>query len=134
MATANAQFAIDTLDLRFHRVEGNDQFVCNLRVGPARDQERENTSLLRTEQFKHVTTARRCCSEMDLGKAAQQRAYKSYRHTHLRYDSLEQRGHLVTFVEKETLIPCCLSQSEGFFEHLFCLLPALETFIGPCHD
>ena len=73
MTTANVQFAIDTLDLRFHRVEGNDQFASDLRVGSARNQETQDTLLSRAERFKHVITARWYRRRLERGKVTQQR-------------------------------------------------------------
>jgi hypothetical protein len=42
------ELAIDVLNVRAHRIDGDDQFACNLGVGATRDQQAQDTQLLRT--------------------------------------------------------------------------------------
>src|ERR1700738_1449473 len=51
-AAAHTQLAIDTADLRLHRIEGDDQFLSDLRIGAPGDEQAENAVLLRTQRLK----------------------------------------------------------------------------------
>src|SRR5215472_16394540 len=51
-AAAHAQLAIDTADLRLHCIEGDDQFLSDLRIGAPGDEQAENAALLRAQRFK----------------------------------------------------------------------------------
>ena len=45
-AAAHAQFVIDTADLCLHGIEGNNQFLSDLRIGAPGDEQVENAALL----------------------------------------------------------------------------------------
>ena len=51
-AAAHAQLAINTADLRLHCIEGDDQFLSDLRIGAPGDEQAENTPLLRAQRLK----------------------------------------------------------------------------------
>src|SRR5207302_2498397 len=50
-AAVHVQFAVDTLHLRFHRIDRDDQFLGDLRVGATGSKQAEHALLLGTERL-----------------------------------------------------------------------------------
>src|SRR6266480_7195695 len=58
-AIMGIELAIDVLHVRAHRIDGDDQLARNLGVGATRDQQAQDTQLLRTQRLGQES-GRRC--------------------------------------------------------------------------
>ena len=51
-AAIHIELAVDTLHLRFHGVDGNDQFLSDLRVGATGGEQAQHAPLLSTQRLE----------------------------------------------------------------------------------